>query len=149
MISRYIIKCSLLFYPYNTGFNLVRYAFLWSQFGQKKAIFESRKAENVVIDSRCPESNWGPFDYESNALPTELHRPEYIRPGEYKVTWAVKWNFIILPGLCLFWISPSPLYGLALRLPVSWKYSIGVFRNRDKNQHGRNGIRYTGGFNLF
>ncbi len=53
---------------------MIGYGFLWSHFGLKMRVFENVKAENAVIESRCPESNWGPFDYESNALPTELHR---------------------------------------------------------------------------
>ena len=57
---------------------MVRYGFLWSQFGHKKAIFERPEAENVVIESRWAESNRRPFDYESNALPAELHRPDSI-----------------------------------------------------------------------
>ena len=45
-------------------FNTVGYGFLWSQFWHQSGVFENRKAENTVIESRCPESNWGPFDYE-------------------------------------------------------------------------------------
>jgi len=58
----------LVFCPYNKGFNMVGFGFLWSHFGLKMGIFESRKAENVVIESRCPESNWGPFDYETQCI---------------------------------------------------------------------------------
>jgi len=47
---------------------MVGYGFLWSQFGHKKAIFLNPETENVAIESRCPESNWGPFDYETQCL---------------------------------------------------------------------------------
>ena len=78
-------------------------------------------AGRVYSWSRLPDSNRGPPDYKSGALPTELKRlTSKNKTMTYQINTTRSEHLAILPGYGSIWILPSPYSGIFL---TNWPLS--------------------------